>query len=221
MYWLEHIVSAGAVISLCTCLYASMFPMPRIVYSMASDGLIFKFLASIMPKLKTPFVASITAGLISGLLASIFNLEELVDMMSIGTLMAFSLVSMCVLMLRYMPTSSSPPSQTTASEADENMKKVATATNTNETLIFGEDSFFTSLFCPSFKMPNARSCRLVNCLCLLSSKKRLKALNRYLLNFNAHLLYQKTFFPKNFFSGKIYLRSKRKSYINVQSSPSE
>ncbi len=43
-----------------------MFPMPRIIYSMASDGLIFKFLSKLLPKLKTPFVASITAGLLSG-----------------------------------------------------------------------------------------------------------------------------------------------------------
>ena len=40
--------------------------MPRIVYSMASDGLIFKFLSKLTPRFKTPFVASIVTGLISG-----------------------------------------------------------------------------------------------------------------------------------------------------------
>lgn len=80
-----------------------MFPMPRIVYSMASDGLIFKFLAKLMPKFKTPFVASIVTGVISGVLATIFDLNELVDMLSIGTLMAYTLVSLCVLILRYKP----------------------------------------------------------------------------------------------------------------------
>lgn len=44
----------------------AMFPMPRIVYSMANDGLIFKFLGKLMPKFKTPFVASIVTGFISG-----------------------------------------------------------------------------------------------------------------------------------------------------------
>ena len=77
--------------------------MPRIVYSMASDGLIFKFLAKLMPKFKTPFVASIVTGVISGVLATIFDLNELVDMLSIGTLMAYTLVSLCVLILRYKP----------------------------------------------------------------------------------------------------------------------
>lgn len=47
---------------------------------MASDGLIFKFLAKILPKLKTPFVASIVTGLFAAILASIFDLNELVDM---------------------------------------------------------------------------------------------------------------------------------------------
>jgi len=80
-----------------------MFPMPRIVYSMASDGLIFKFLAKLTPRFKTPFVASIITGLFSATLATIFDLNELVDMLSIGTLMAYTLVSLCVLVLRYKP----------------------------------------------------------------------------------------------------------------------
>ncbi len=57
-----------------------MFPMPRIVYSMADDGLIFKFFAMVLPKLKTPYVASIVTGLFAAILASVFNLEELVEM---------------------------------------------------------------------------------------------------------------------------------------------
>ncbi len=47
---------------------------------MADDGLIFKFLAKILPRLKTPFVASIVTGLFAAILACIFNLEELVEM---------------------------------------------------------------------------------------------------------------------------------------------
>ena len=43
-----------------------MFPMPRIVYAMATDGVIFKSLGKILPKLKTPYVASIVTGLAAG-----------------------------------------------------------------------------------------------------------------------------------------------------------
>jgi amino acid transporter len=77
-----------------------MFPMPRIIYAMASDGVIFKFLGKVLPKLKTPYVASIVAGLFAAILGSIFDLDELVEMLSIGTLMAYTLVAVCVLLLR-------------------------------------------------------------------------------------------------------------------------
>jgi amino acid transporter len=43
-----------------------MFPMPRVVYSLASDGLIFKWLAILMPKLKTPVTAAVFSGLFAG-----------------------------------------------------------------------------------------------------------------------------------------------------------
>lgn len=64
--WAKNFVSFGAILSLSTCLYAGMFPMPRIIYSMASDGLLFKFFANILPKFYTPYVASIFSGLCAG-----------------------------------------------------------------------------------------------------------------------------------------------------------
>jgi amino acid transporter len=66
MNWATPIVSVGIVAGFITCLYASMFPMPRVAYSLASDGLIFKFLAFVSPRFKTPFVAAITTGLFAG-----------------------------------------------------------------------------------------------------------------------------------------------------------
>lgn len=74
--------------------------MPRVVYSMASDGLIFKFLGYVVPRLKTPIFACISTGLFAATLSLIFNINQLVEMMSIGTLMAYSLVSGCTLVLR-------------------------------------------------------------------------------------------------------------------------
>lgn len=49
-----------------------MFPMPRVVYSMASDGLIFKWLSWIAPKLKTPTAASLFTGLFAGKISFFF-----------------------------------------------------------------------------------------------------------------------------------------------------
>ncbi|CAG0888553.1 unnamed protein product, partial [Cyprideis torosa] len=95
------IVSIGALFGLSTSLLGAMFPLPRVIYAMASDGLIFRFLAYIHPKFHTPFVATLIAGFLGGFLAAIFDLSALVDMMSIGTLLAYTIVAACVLILRY------------------------------------------------------------------------------------------------------------------------
>ena len=78
-----------------------MFPLPRVVYAMADDGLIFKSLASINEKTQTPVIATISMASLAAVLAAIFDLKELVDFMSIGTLMAYTLVAASVMILRY------------------------------------------------------------------------------------------------------------------------
>ena len=78
-----------------------MFPLPRVVYAMADDGLIFKSLASINEKTQTPVIATISMASLAAILAAIFDLKELVDFMSIGTLMAYTLVAASVMILRY------------------------------------------------------------------------------------------------------------------------
>ncbi|XP_037934215.1 cationic amino acid transporter 2 isoform X2 [Teleopsis dalmanni] len=97
----EYIVSIGAMFGLCASLMGAMFPLPRIVFAMANDGLLFKFMGEISPKYKTPFNGTLLTGFLTGVLAAIFNLSQLVNMMSIGTLLAYSMVASCVLILRY------------------------------------------------------------------------------------------------------------------------
>ena len=64
-------------------------------------GLLFKFLANINPRFKTPVAATIVSGLFSALMATFFDVEQLAEMMSIGTLLAYSLVAISILILRY------------------------------------------------------------------------------------------------------------------------
>lgn len=96
-----YIVSFGAIFGLCASLMGSMFPLPRIIYAMSSDGLIFRWLGRISPRFHTPMYGTLFAGTLTGLLAALFNLNQLVNMLSIGTLMAYTIVAACVLLLRY------------------------------------------------------------------------------------------------------------------------
>ena len=82
-----------------------MFPLPRVVYAMADDGLIFRGLANINEKTKTPVIATLSMASLAALLAAIFDIKELVDFMSIGTLMAYTLVAASVMILRYRESS--------------------------------------------------------------------------------------------------------------------
>lgn len=157
--WATTIVSVGAIISLTTCMYSSMFPMPRVVYSMASDGLIFKIFSKVLPKFKTPFIACIFTGFFSGILVLMFDLNQLINLMSLGTLMAYALVSACCLVLRYRPSN------------EEGNKVFSTKKERNfASKIIGhsDDNLMERLFRPK-KTCDEASAHLVNFLVIISA----------------------------------------------------
>ncbi|XP_011704405.1 PREDICTED: high affinity cationic amino acid transporter 1-like, partial [Wasmannia auropunctata] len=99
--WAKWFVTVGAISGLCASLLGSMFPLPRVIYAMASDGLVFKWMGNINSRFQTPIMGTLSAGLLTGILATIFELKPLVNMMSICTLLTYSIVASCVLILRY------------------------------------------------------------------------------------------------------------------------
>ena len=63
-----------------------MFPMPRVVYCMATDGLVFEFFSYLIPSLQTPSLAALATGSLASIFILIFDLNQLIEMMSITSL---------------------------------------------------------------------------------------------------------------------------------------
>lgn len=101
MNWTAGIISAGAVFATTSVLIVFQMGQPRIFFSMARDGLLPQWAAKVHPKYQTPYITTILTGLFVGLLAGLANIDEIVELTNIGTLFAFVLVALGILVLRY------------------------------------------------------------------------------------------------------------------------
>lgn len=82
---------------------ATVFAMTRIGYAMAEDGLLFTSFAIVLNKSQVPVVSMYVLSLLSAICACMLNTEALVDMLSIGTLLAYMIVACALLISKYTP----------------------------------------------------------------------------------------------------------------------
>ena len=96
----SFIVAAGAVVSLSAVLLVFQYGQPRIFYAMARDGLLPKFAAKLHPKTRIPHITTLITGVAVAVGALVANDAATYDLTNIGTLAAFALVCIGVLVLR-------------------------------------------------------------------------------------------------------------------------
>ncbi|RVE68505.1 hypothetical protein OJAV_G00092200 [Oryzias javanicus] len=91
--WAGIVVAVGSICAMNTVLLCNLFSLPRIVYAMAEDGLFFSIFARVNPLTKVPVNAILVFGILMATMALIFDLEALVQFLSIGTLLAYTFVA--------------------------------------------------------------------------------------------------------------------------------
>ncbi|ORX87016.1 amino acid transporter [Basidiobolus meristosporus CBS 931.73] len=101
MSWLTIIVEFAAIIGLTSVMIVLLLAQSRIFYTMACDGLLPSSAAKIHKKFKTPWVTTIASGAFCALLGGVLPVDVLGEMSAVGTLFAFALVHVGVIILRF------------------------------------------------------------------------------------------------------------------------
>jgi amino acid transporter len=99
--WAAGVVSFGAVVAMTAVLLVFQLGQPRIFFSMSRDGLLPRLFSAVHPRYKTPHVTTIWTGVFVAVCASFTALDEIIALTNIGTLFAFVLVCLGVIILRF------------------------------------------------------------------------------------------------------------------------
>jgi APA family basic amino acid/polyamine antiporter len=100
MFWLRPIVKIAAIAGLSSVILVMLLGQPRIFFTMSKDGLLPPVFSKVHPKFKTPYISTIVTGIVAMIIAGILPISILGQLVSIGTLLAFIIVCISVIVLR-------------------------------------------------------------------------------------------------------------------------
>jgi len=97
----SHVITLGALAGLTSVMLVMLLGQTRVLYAMANDGLLPKgFFAAVHPKYRTPYKNTLLVGLLAAIVGSVTPIDDIGKMVNIGTLLAFIMVCIAVMILR-------------------------------------------------------------------------------------------------------------------------
>jgi len=100
MFWLRPIIKIAAIAGLSSVILVMLMGQPRIFYTMSKDGLLPPVFSKVHPKFKTPWFSTVLTGSVAMILGGVLPIGILGELVSIGTLLAFAIVCVGIIVLR-------------------------------------------------------------------------------------------------------------------------
>jgi basic amino acid/polyamine antiporter, APA family len=100
MGWMGRLIKLGAIAGLSSVILVMLLGQSRVFYSMSRDGLLPPFVSKVHPRFRTPWLTSIVTGVGVAIFSAIFSVRDAASLCSIGTLLAFVIVAVGILVLR-------------------------------------------------------------------------------------------------------------------------
>ena len=100
LFWLRPIIKIGAIAGMSSVILVLITGMPRILYTMSNDGLLPPVLGRVHRKYRTPHITTIIVGSVVAVISGLFPIDLIGELVSIGTLLAFAMVCVSIVILR-------------------------------------------------------------------------------------------------------------------------